>query len=93
MSTESGHQSAHPQERLKGSYETLVVTRHVQWLEVTLNRPATRNAMSAQMVRELSDLTRALSVDSDLQALVLRGAGGHFCAGGDIREMKRARCE
>jgi isohexenylglutaconyl-CoA hydratase len=60
------------------------------WM-VTLNRPESRNAMSLQMVRELRTVLGEAQADADARVLVLRGAGGHFCAGGDIRDMAAAR--
>lgn len=60
-------------------------------LHVTLNRPDVRNAMSLEMVNELSAVFEIADADPSLRALVLRGAGGHFCAGGDIKDMAQAR--
>lgn len=56
-------------------------------LRVTLNRPEARNAMSRAMLEELSALFAAVRDDRSIRAIVLRGAGGHFCAGGDLKEM------
>ncbi len=61
------------------------------FLQVTLNRPACRNAMSLAMVRELMAVFEAVREDASCRAVVLRGAGGHFCAGGDIKDMAGAR--
>jgi isohexenylglutaconyl-CoA hydratase len=58
---------------------------------ITLNRPESRNAMSLQMVRELRTVLTEAQASADARVLVLRGAGGHFCAGGDIRDMAAAR--
>ncbi|MGP1685234.1 MAG: enoyl-CoA hydratase/isomerase family protein [Giesbergeria sp.] len=64
-------------------------------LEITLNRPEARNAMSLAMVGELRQaLAQAESAaDSEhaIRVVVLRGAGGHFCAGGDLKDMAAAR--
>ena len=43
------------------------------------------------MVGELRATLEAVRQDADVRALVLRGAGGHFCAGGDIKDMAGAR--
>jgi isohexenylglutaconyl-CoA hydratase len=67
------------------SFETLKVARTGWRLDVTLNRPESRNAMNAAMVRELSALFAAH--DPEVRAVVLRGAGGSFCAGGDLKGM------
>ncbi len=60
-------------------------------LHLTLNRPKVRNAMSLAMVAELEAVLDAVLDRRDVRALVLRGAGGHFCAGGDVKDMARAR--
>jgi isohexenylglutaconyl-CoA hydratase len=64
-------------------------------LEITLNRPEVRNAMSLAMVGELRQaLAQAESTVGTAQAIrvvLLRGAGGHFCAGGDLKDMAAAR--
>ncbi len=54
---------------------------------VTLNRPDARNAMSAEMVSELQAVFHDTAADPTIRAVVLRGAGGHFCAGGDLKSM------
>jgi isohexenylglutaconyl-CoA hydratase len=58
-------------------------------LHVTLNRPESRNALNLAMVTELNAVFDAVQslAPSQVRALVLRGAGGHFCAGGDLKEM------
>lgn len=60
-------------------------------LRVTLNRPEARNAMSEAMVRELTDIAKTADANPEIRALVLRGAEGNFCAGGDIKDMARIR--
>ncbi|MEQ8246245.1 MAG: enoyl-CoA hydratase/isomerase family protein [Alphaproteobacteria bacterium] len=59
-------------------------------LTVTLNRPEARNAMSAAMAQELSAVFEAVRTRRDIAAVVLRGAGKHFCAGGDLKDMTDA---
>lgn len=71
--------------------DTLLLTLDGAVLHVTLNRPALRNAMSEQMVNELRAVFDAIADDLTLRAVVLRGAGGHFCAGGDIKDMAGLR--
>ncbi len=53
---------------------------------VTLSHPGKFNAMSCAMWRELREVFLALQADAGLRCVVLRGEGGHFCAGGDIAE-------
>lgn len=71
--------------------DTLLLRQDGWLLHVTLNRPEQRNAMSLQMVDELSGVFEALKTADDVRAVVLRGAGGHFCAGGDVRDMAGLR--
>jgi isohexenylglutaconyl-CoA hydratase len=70
--------------------ETLLLKRDGARLDITLNRPETRNALSRDMVRELTAMADRLAEDRAIRAVVVRGANGTFCAGGDIngfREM------
>jgi isohexenylglutaconyl-CoA hydratase len=72
---------------------TLLLRREGGVLHVTLNRPDVRNAMSMAMVLELREVLAAAQVDCTTRVLVLRGAGGHFCAGADLRDMGNARLQ
>jgi isohexenylglutaconyl-CoA hydratase len=64
-------------------------------LHVTLNRPEARNAMSLQMVAELQQSLAAAEATAGaaqpVRVVVLRGAGAHFCAGADLKDMAGAR--
>lgn len=71
--------------------ETLLLNLEAGVLYVTLNRPDSRNAMSLTMVQELRAVLASVHTDLSVRAIVLRGAGGHFCAGGDIKDMAGAR--
>ncbi len=62
------------------------VVRRVAWL--TIDRPAARNALSAEVRRGLSEGFERFAGDGDAAVLVLTGTGDKaFCAGGDLREM------
>ncbi|WP_395611245.1 enoyl-CoA hydratase/isomerase family protein [Pseudomonas sp. B22129] len=67
---------------------TLLLEPHNGVLHITLNRPESRNAMSQEMVDELRAVLADL--DSRTRALVISGAGGHFCAGADVKDMASA---
>ncbi|GAC1629873.1 MAG: isohexenylglutaconyl-CoA hydratase [Nevskia sp.] len=56
-------------------------------LRLTLNRPEARNAMTRGMVAELEAVFAAVRDAREVRVIVLRGAGGHFSAGGDLKEM------
>jgi methylglutaconyl-CoA hydratase len=64
---------------------------------LTLNRPEARNAMSQRLIQELRVATERLAADPAVRVVVLSGAGDHFCAGGDLKEMQvqvtRSRAE
>ena len=70
---------------------TLLVRHDGPVLHITLNRPERRNAMSLGMVLELREALSRAEADGVTRAVVLRGAGGHFCSGGDIADMAAAR--
>lgn len=75
------------------SYQTIKVKQQGIALEVTLNRPKSRNAMSLQMVEELQQVFTKLEQNQNTRALILRGAQHHFCAGGDIKDIANARVQ
>jgi methylglutaconyl-CoA hydratase len=56
---------------------------------LTLNRPDSRNAMSQELIGELTAATRQLAADEQVRVVVLTGAGDVFCAGGDLKMMQR----
>jgi len=60
-------------------------------LHLWLNRPELRNAISPEMVREIVATFAAIADDRSVRIVVVRGAGGTFCAGGDIRSMSAAQ--
>jgi enoyl-CoA hydratase/carnithine racemase len=52
---------------------------------VTLNRPEARNALTRTVIAALEGALRAASADRAVRCVILTGAGGHFCAGADLR--------
>jgi isohexenylglutaconyl-CoA hydratase len=68
----------------------LVVTREGAQETWTLNDPATRNALSDEMVQALHGACRRAAQDSALRFVVLSGAGGAFCAGGSLGGFAQA---
>lgn len=54
---------------------------------LTLNRPASLNAISRLMADEMTDALARLAAETSVRVLILRGAGESFCAGGDVRDM------
>ena len=54
---------------------------------ITLNRPGKKNPLTFESYAELRDLFRDLVYATDVRAVVLTGAGGNFCSGGDVFEI------
>lgn len=70
--------------------ETVLLERAGGVAVVSLNRPHVKNALDAAMTDELAALFRAVRDDAQVRAVVLTGAGGDFCAGGDVKDMLNA---
>ncbi len=56
---------------------------------ITLNRPEARNALNAELLRELLQSFEAVEIDDGIGAVVLTGNGPAFCAGADLKETSR----
>jgi enoyl-CoA hydratase/carnithine racemase len=54
---------------------------------ITLNRPERKNPLTFESYAEMRDLFRALVDAEGVKVIVLRGAGGNFCSGGDVHEI------
>jgi enoyl-CoA hydratase/carnithine racemase len=54
---------------------------------ITLNRPERKNPLTFDSYNELRDLFRNLAHADDVKAVVVTGAGGNFCSGGDVHEI------
>ncbi len=52
---------------------------------LTMNRPEARNALSSELLAALSEAGPRLALDPKVRVVVLTGAGGAFCAGGDVK--------
>jgi len=65
--------------------KNLLLTRDGAVATLTLNRPDALNVLDLAMMDALVAHTAALAVDSTVRVVVLRGAGKHFMAGGDLR--------
>lgn len=73
------------------SCEHILLDENAGVLTITLNRPKARNAMNLALVQELMATFEAIADNTEIRAVVLRGAEGNFCAGGDIKDMAEAR--
>jgi len=54
---------------------------------IELNRPERKNPLTFDSYAELRDLFRALVYEPEVRAVVIAGAGGNFCSGGDVHEI------
>jgi isohexenylglutaconyl-CoA hydratase len=71
------------------TFSTLRVQADASVLTVWIDQPATRNALTSAVRAELGELCSYLERDAEFRAVVLRGANGTFCSGGDLRDFKR----
>src|SRR6202051_3531857 len=60
-------------------------------LTITMNRPDRRNALNPDMTMGLVAAARRASEDHEVRAVLLKGAGGTFCVGGDVKSMAEGR--
>ncbi|MFQ5694221.1 MAG: enoyl-CoA hydratase/isomerase family protein, partial [Nitrospinota bacterium] len=76
--------------RLKG---TEFAPEHFRWevrdrvAILTLDRPDRKNPLTFESYAELRDTFRALTRADDVKAVVITGAGGNFCSGGDVHDI------
>ena len=70
-------------------YETLIVDQSGPIATITLNRPDARNALDFAMRRELLTALDEIEANPAARVVILTGAGGHFCAGGDVKNMRQ----
>ncbi|HSY22268.1 MAG TPA: enoyl-CoA hydratase-related protein [Polyangiaceae bacterium] len=79
---ENAEKSEHP----TGEAPDLLVERTGQATWITLHRPAARNALTLGVLARARDALRGAGTDSSVRCVVIAGAGGHFCAGADLRQ-------
>jgi enoyl-CoA hydratase/carnithine racemase len=72
---------------------SLSAPEHFRWsvaekvATITLDRPERKNPLTFSAYAELRDTFRALALEADIKAVVITGAGGNFCSGGDVFEI------
>ena len=87
--------SSHVDALLAGNRVTLAgyEAKHFGWsvsakvATITLNRPERKNPLTFESYAELRDLFRQLAYATDVKAVVIHGAGGNFCSGGDVHDI------
>ncbi len=70
------------------TYRCIDPQRDGDWLTLWLDRPEARNALSEPMIGELSRVLSTCHEDRSLRGITIRGRGGLFCAGGDLKAFK-----
>ena len=69
----------------------LLLRREGAVLVLSNHNPAARNALSPAFYTALTEALQAAQADSGVGAIVLTGEGGHFCSGGDLRQLAKRR--
>ena len=57
------------------------------WAELVMNRPERRNAINGELAEGLADGLRQLGGDDEVRVILLRGVGGAFCSGLDLKDF------
>jgi 2-(1,2-epoxy-1,2-dihydrophenyl)acetyl-CoA isomerase len=73
------------------SKSTVLFEQHGSIGTMTFNRPDVFNAMSSELILAFRDMTRELIQSKTLRALIIKGAGKAFLAGGDVAQFHRER--
>ena len=63
----------------------LIETFHEGIATLTINRPQSRNSLTTEILNSLSEAVPRLANDPAVRLVILTGAGGAFCAGGDVK--------
>jgi enoyl-CoA hydratase/carnithine racemase len=81
-----------PHDKRRGDFSAFQ-PKHFLWrmqgrvAVVTLNRPERKNPLTLESYAELRDMFRDLCYADDVKAVVIAGAGGNFCSGGDVHDI------
>ena len=67
--------------------EHCIIEQDGHVLTVTMNRPEARNALSGEMLQGMAEAWDEVNSNPDIRVAILTGAGGHFCAGADLKAM------
>jgi isohexenylglutaconyl-CoA hydratase len=68
--------------------ENILLEHQAGWLTIWFNRPDNRNALSKELTTELKAVLNAVRDDRAIRGITLRGKGGVFCAGGDLKGFR-----
>ena len=67
--------------------EDILLSRTNNIAEITFNRPGTANGMTVPFLLALYEAVMTVHGDPNVRVLILKGAGKHFCAGGDVKDF------
>ena len=65
----------------------VIVEKNENICTIIINRPEVRNAVDGPTARDLADAFKAFDADDESHVAILTGAGGHFCAGADLKAI------
>ena len=68
--------------------ENILLEQDAGWLTIWFNRPDNRNALSKELTTELKEVLNVVRDKKNIRGITLRGKGGVFCAGGDLKGFK-----
>lgn len=71
-------------------YQDIIIEQQGPITSITLNRPASLNALTPLMIRELKNALKNISTDNNCKVLILKGAGRAFSAGVDLKAMNES---
>jgi enoyl-CoA hydratase len=71
-------------------YQDIIIEQQGAITIITLNRPASLNALTPLMIRELKNALKNISADNNCKVLILKGAGRAFSAGVDLKAMNES---
>jgi len=71
-------------------YQDIIIEQQGAITIITLNRPASLNALTPLMIRELKNALKIISTDTNCKVLILKGAGRAFSAGVDLKAMNES---
>ena len=71
--------------------DPVLTQRHVNILEITLNRPEAYNALNLEMMEQLGETLSSAAADPSIKGIVLTGKGKAFCAGGDLKWISQQK--
>src|SRR5580704_3395791 len=74
---------------MTSSYQKILYAVEQSIARITLNRPEKRNALDAELVREVRDALRSSARDENVRVLLIAGAGADFCSGADLSSLEQ----